>query len=178
MLELNKIEFYGASKTREPRPDPEMDAELKRLWPKIAALNAGEMLVVPYDSAGKVWAGYSYCRKLRKLFASYQPAKFCNLKVKREKNKLYILAVRDIWQPAEESQLGGMVVLLGYLGILCGALMHWNIVAWTGGFLLLGFVFWREGWHMRLLREQVEKIEQRLEDLEARTRSEQSGSDS
>jgi len=176
MLELNKIEFYGASNTREPQREVEMDAELKPLWPKIAALNAGEMLVVPYDSTGNRLIGYSYCRKLRKLFASYHPAKFCNLKVKREKKKLYILAVRDIWQPIDASQVGS-IGALGYLGILCGALMHWNIVEWIAGFLLVGCCFWVADKHMRLLKDQVEKLEQRLEDLEARTKSEQRGSD-
>lgn len=167
MLNLNKLEFYGADDTPEPQPEPELDAEMRQLWPKIMALNTGDLLVVPYDSSGKIWAGHAYSRELRKIIASRPSVKFCSLRVTRGNSRIYIIAVRDIWQPVEESRTAGLAALC-YFGFLSAALMHWTTVEWVVGTIFVGCCFGIAKKYIKILKDHIERIEQRVEDLEQR----------
>jgi hypothetical protein len=169
MLKLNKLEFYGADNSPQPQRKLEMDAEIEQLWPKIMALNTGELLVVPYDSSGKMWAGYAYCRKLRKIIASHPSVKFCNLRVTRSNSRIYIMAVRNIWQPVEESRTAGLAALC-YFGFLSAALMHWTTVEWIVGTLFVGCCIGIAERYIKILKDHIQRIERRVEDLEQRVK--------
>ena len=166
MLKLNEIMFFGAHHTPEPQRELEMDAEFKQLWPKIMALNAGDLLRVPYDTTDKMWAGYRYERRLRKLFASQQ-LKFCNLKVWRKKGVLYITAVRDIWQPIEDFWA---INCFWFILICLFYSVRWTTGTRIAGLLLAVWLYFIAMKCMKLLKDHIKMIEERLEALEARTK--------
>jgi Ca2+/H+ antiporter len=77
--------------------------------------------------------------------------------------------MRDIWKPIEKSW-AARVGVLTYAVVFCAIFMHWTTVRWVAALIFVGCCAAIAEAQVRILKEHIEKLEERLGKLEAQTK--------
>jgi hypothetical protein len=60
MLNVESITVIPVGKVPAPKRTTMLRAQVEKLLPKIAALQTGQALIIPYEANGKKWRGRQY----------------------------------------------------------------------------------------------------------------------
>jgi hypothetical protein len=77
--------------------------------------------------------------------------------------------MRDIWKPLEKSWMAKLA-LLSYGGIFLAMLMHWTKVEYVAAILFVLSCLVIGETQIKILKDHIEKLEDRMDILEARTK--------
>lgn len=77
--------------------------------------------------------------------------------------------MRDIWKPLERSwaaKLGGLSLVVS----ASAGLMHWTMLGLIAAFILVGCCAWIAEMQVKILKDHVQELEERIDDLEGRSK--------